>query len=205
MKIVDTRGERCPKPIIETKKALKETAENEIFIVLTDNRTSFKNISRFLEDNGIPFSVSESDGVWKFEVNNKITHDVNTIPDEGYSEADTRVNTEGNYAVVIASEFLGSGDDILGKKLMESFFISLSCRERMPRVIAFYNSGVKLAVKGSPVADLLIEIGNRGVEIILCGTCTDHYKIDDKICAGKIVDMYLIIEKLSTAGVILRP
>jgi selenium metabolism protein YedF len=204
MKVVDTRGEKCPKPIIETKKALKETSTGEIFTVLTDSNTSFKNISRFLADNKIKYSVTEKNGIWSFEVINE-TGNANMAMAENYCENDLPVNSKGNYAIAITSEIMGSGDDALGKKLMKSFFVSLSCLEELPSVIVFYNSGVKLAAKDSEVIDLVKEIEHKGVEIILCGTCVDHFKLGDSIRAGTIGDMYLILEKLSMAGNVIRP
>lgn len=204
MKVVDTRGEKCPKPIIETKKALKETNAGESFIVLTDNKTSFNNISRFLNDNRIQFSVSENAGIWRFEVNNK-SETVITTTAEDYCEDGNNTMPSGDFSVAITSEFMGSGDDILGKKLMKSFFVALSCHEKLPSVIAFYNSGVKLAAKGSEVAEYLIEIEKKGVELVLCGTCVDYFKLEGKICAGTIGDMYLILEKLSSSGNVIRP
>jgi len=83
--------------------------------------------------------------------------------------------------------------------------VALSCLERMPAVITFYNSGVKLAAKDSEVAGYLQEIEKKGVELILCGTCVDHFKLEGKTCAGKIGDMYLILEKLSASGNVIRP
>jgi len=203
MKIVDTRGERCPKPIIETKKALKEIAQGEVFAVVTDNKTAFLNISRFLSDNEIKFSVTESDGVWRFEVNNEkgISE---TTPAESYCEPDNNTGT-GSYAVAISSETMGSGSDELGRNLMKSFFIALSVMERLPSLVVFYNSGVKLAAEGSDIADYLADLNRKGVEMILCGTCVDYYKLENKLVCGKIGDMYQILEKLSLAGNIIRP
>ena len=204
MKVVDTRGEKCPRPIIETKKALKEISPGEIFAVLTDNKTSFDNISRFLTDNRIKFSVSESGGVWKFEVNNE-KGIVDTTPAEEYCETDKSKMASGDYAIAISSELMGSGDDVLGKKLMKSFFVSLSCMDNMPSVIVFYNSGVKLATSDSDIAEYLLEFEKRGVEMIMCGTCIDHFKLEGKISTGKIGDMYLILEKLASASNVIRP
>ena len=68
MRIVDTKGQLCPAPLIAAKKALKETAAGESFIVLTDNQTSFNNLSRFLKDNNTKFQVSEKDGVWTLTI-----------------------------------------------------------------------------------------------------------------------------------------
>jgi len=47
MKTIDVRGKQCPMPLIETKKALKETEENENLKILIDNPTSAKNVTHF--------------------------------------------------------------------------------------------------------------------------------------------------------------
>lgn len=204
MKTVDTRGEKCPVPIIKTRKALRETSAGESFEVLTDSSTVFRNISRFLSDNGIKYSLSEKKGIWRFEVANEKGGAITTEPAD-YCETEVTAMPKGDFAVVITSESMGEGDAELGKKLMKSFFISLSCLERLPSLIVFYNSGVKLASGSSDIAELLLEIERKGVEIILCGTCTDHFGITDKIVAGKTGDMYLILNKLSMMPVIIRP
>lgn len=204
MKIVDTRGQKCPRPIIETKKALKEAKAGEIFTILIDNKTSFTNISRFLNDNKIRFSVQESGGVWKLEVNNEKGIAV-TTPAEAYCEINNNNPQKGSYVVAVTSETMGTGDDILGRKLMRSFFVALSCHDDLPSTVVFYNSGVKLAVKDSDCAEYLVELESKGVELIMCGTCIDHFKLEGKLCAGKTGDMYQIMEKLSGAGAILRP
>ena len=56
MKIVDTKGQLCPAPMIATKRALNEVPSGETFIVQTDNQTSFNNLSRFLKDNNTEFT-----------------------------------------------------------------------------------------------------------------------------------------------------
>jgi selenium metabolism protein YedF len=203
MKIVDSRGKRCPAPIIETRKALKESVMGELFTVLIDNKTSFLNVSRFLTDNKIKFSVSESSGIWTFEVNNE-TGKTETTPAEDYCNTAPDMGTVG-YAVALASEFMGQGDEKLGKTLVKSFFVALSVMDELPQTIVFYNGGVKLALKDSEVAALLAEIEGKGVEIILCGTCVDFFGLGNQIAVGKIGDMYQILEKLTKAGKVIRP
>jgi selenium metabolism protein YedF len=204
MRIVDTKGQKCPKPIIETKKALRESKTGETFQVVTDNKTSFANISRFLGDHKIKYSVSEEKGIWSFKITNETGAAISN-PVEDYCKEKAIAESNGNFAVAISSELMGQGDDNLGRQLMKSFFIALSFLEEMPSVIAFYNSGVKLALKGSEVIETLQEIEKKGAEIILCGTCVEHYKISDKIGVGKISDMLIITQKLSAAGNVLRP
>lgn len=203
MKVVDTRGKKCPTPIIETKKALKEATKGDIFKVLTDNRTSYLNVSRFLSDNKIKFTVSETAGVWTFEVNNE-TGSAETTAAENYCSTGGDMPSKG-YAVAVTSEFAGHGDDKLGKILIKSFFVALSVMDELPSVIVFYNSGVKLAMKESEVIGLLKEIESKGVEIILCGTCVDYFGLGGLTGAGKIGDMYLILQKLASAGNVVKP
>jgi selenium metabolism protein YedF len=204
MKIIDTKGQKCPRPIVETKKALRESRIGETFQVVTDNKTSFANISRFLEDHKIKYSVFEENRIWTFQITNETGEAIST-PAKNYCEVKPATDTNNNFAVAVSSELMGQGDDNLGRQLMKSFFVALSCLDGMPSVIAFYNSGVKLALKDSSVIDTLKEIEKKGTEIILCGTCVDHYKIGDRIGIGKIGDMYFITQKLSAACNVLRP
>lgn len=204
MRIVDTKGQKCPQPIIETKKALRASISGETFMVITDNQTSYNNISRFLNDNKIKFSATEINNVWSFRIT-KEPGEAQMSAAEEYCEAESQKNSSGDYAVVISSEVMGQGDDDLGRKLMKSFFTVINCLDSLPATIVFYNTGVKLAMKNSPVIESLIEIEKKGVEILLCGTCVDYYKSRKKIGVGVISDMYTITSKLSKAGNIIKP
>ena len=204
MRIVDTRGQKCPKPIIETRKALRESLAGETFQLLTDNKTSFSNISRFLVDHKIRFTVAEEGDIWTFLIINETGRTIST-PVANRLREETSDSSSSVFAVAVSSEFMGQGDDDLGRQLMRSFFISLSCLDEIPGVIAFYNSGVRLTLKDSPVLDILNELEKKGTEIIICSTCVDHYKIGDRIGVGKIGDMYYITQKLSASGNVLKP
>ncbi len=64
MKIVDTRGNPCPAPLIATRRALKEAKTGEAFEVMTDSPNAFRNISRYLDDNRISFTSGREDELW---------------------------------------------------------------------------------------------------------------------------------------------
>jgi selenium metabolism protein YedF len=204
MRVIDTSGLKCPQPIIETKKALTGSSGGEIFQVIIDNPTSFRNVTRFLNDNKISFSASELKGKWTLTVNSGKAELV-TSKAEDYCETVIPANNGSGYGVAISSELMGSGDDELGKKLMRSFFVTLSCMDEAPSVIAFYNSGVRLLVSDSEIIEIVSEMEAKGVEVYVCGTCLDHYKLTEKIVAGKIGDMLTIISKLAASGNVLRP
>jgi selenium metabolism protein YedF len=204
MRIVDTKGQLCPAPLIAAKKALKETTEGESFIVLTDNKTSFDNLSRFLKDNKTEFEVSESAGVWSLTVT-RINADKVDTRVENYCAPAISHFEKGNYVVAITSDKMGEGDVDLGQLLIINFIKALKDLDKLPRHIVFYNKGVTLAIKDSPVVEHISDLEKMGVEIHLCATCINHYKLEKNIAAGTLSNMYSIAEILASAGHVIRP
>ena len=45
----------------------------------------------------------------------------------------------------------------------------------------------------------------NGAEILTCGTCANHYGLQDKLAVGSVTNMYVIAETLSKAGRVIRP
>jgi selenium metabolism protein YedF len=204
MRIVDTKGQLCPAPLIAAKKALKETAEGESFIVLTDNQTSFDNLSRFLKDNKAEVQVSEAGGVWALTITQTTVNVVLTKPEE-YCAPSISHFEKGNFVVAITSDKMGEGDEELGHLLMTNFIKALKDLDKLPQKMVFYNNGVKLASNSSPVVEHLKDMEKMGVEIILCATCVNYYSLESLIGVGIVSNMYTIAELLASAGNIVRP
>jgi selenium metabolism protein YedF len=101
--------------------------------------------------------------------------------------------------VVLNSDSLGKGDDELGKRLLGAFLRKISVCEHLPNIIICYNSGVKLIAQGSMVLDVLDSLSLKGVEIIACGTCVDHYDLRNVIQVGRISDMTEIVSVMMKA------
>ena len=107
--------------------------------------------------------------------------------------------------VVLSDQRLGRGDDALGEILVRSFLHALAEVKPLPSRIVCYNSGVKLAATGSPVLEDLRRMGEAGVDILVCGTCVNYFGLDGKIAAGRISNMYEIVETLTGAFLLVRP
>ena len=101
--------------------------------------------------------------------------------------------------IVIRSEFLGSGSDELGERLMGSFLRKLWAEDARPTTIIFYNSGVKLVAEDSKVLDALTELHAAGVDLVACGTCVGYFEVKDKVKAGRVSDMREIVSLLMNA------
>ena len=46
---------------------------------------------------------------------------------------------------------------------------------------------------------------SRGTQVMTCGTCLNHYGIADQLKVGTVTNMYDIVEKMTTADLLVRP
>lgn len=115
------------------------------------------------------------------------------------------LNTPLPYMVVIKSLNMGQGEEALGTLLMKSYVNVLPELDHLPQVICMYNEGVKLAIEGSPVLEALQKLESKGVKIIVCGTCTEYYKVSGQLKVGSISNMYHIASLLSTMPKVVYP
>ena len=87
---------------------------------------------------------------------------------------------------------MGHGDEELGLKLIANY-LKLSLEDnRLPKIVTFYNSGVKLICEGSPVIEVLKAAEAKGTQLMACKTCLDYYGLTDKIqvgMAGTMIDI----------------
>ncbi len=97
-----------------------------------------------------------------------------------------------NTLIQIAQNGMGSGDTTLGLLLVKNYLTLLSEETELPKVITFYNAGVKLICNGSPVVEQLKNLEQKGVKLIACKTCLNHFQLLDKMetgIAGTMVDI----------------
>jgi selenium metabolism protein YedF len=204
MRIVDTKGQLCPAPLIAVKRALKETAVGESIMVLTDNQTSFNNVSRFLKDNKTGFLVSAAEGIWTLTIA-KTSGESPQVNAEDYCDSSIAHFGKGNFIIVISSDKMGEGDEVLGHLLMINFIKAIKDLDKLPLKIVFYNKGVTLATNDSPVVEFLKDFERMGVELLLCATCVNHYSLADLITIGTLSNMFTIAEIMASAGNIVKP
>jgi len=200
-KKIDCRGLACPQPVLETKKALEGPEADEL-LVLLDNPSSKENVRRFAESQGHQVIISEEKGVFQLKIK-KGKGKENADSVGGKAENIPGVASSG-IVVFIDTDSLGRGSEELGKILMRSFLQTLEQSKVHPQRIILINSGVKLACEGSEVLEDLQEFAAKGVEILSCGTCLDYFGIKKKLMAGKVSNMYEIINSLAQAGKLIK-
>jgi selenium metabolism protein YedF len=195
---LDCRGLACPQPVIDTKAAL-EGATSPI-LVIVDNEGSATNVSRFAESRGARVSMDRQGEDYRVMI-----EPGNPAPTAGGKPIDCDAPVAGTTVVYVASEGMGRGDEELGGVLIAAFLDTVSQFKGEVSHAIFVNAGAKLAVEGSPVLDQLRQLEELGVEILVCGTCLNHFGISDRLAVGLVSNMYAIIETLAKAGRIIRP
>ena len=96
-------------------------------------------------------------------------------------------------AILVTRNGMGTADPELAHKLAGTYFGLLELEGHLPRAICFYAEGVHLTVEGSPILEELRGLADKGVELIVCGTCANFYRITDKVRIGRIGSMKDIV------------
>ena len=188
---VNAIGEVCPKPVIMTKKALKEI-ESGVVEVSVDNQTSKENVEKMAKEMGHTFETKEEGNVF-----------VITITKSG--EKQEKSSEEENIVISIGSDKMGEGEDELGKILIKGFIYALTEAETLPKTVLLYNKGVLLASTFEDTVKDLKVLEERGVEILSCGTCANFYHVQDQIKVGTLTNMYTILERQMKAAKVIKP
>lgn len=201
--VIDARGDACPIPVVKTLKALGALAGPGEVETIVDNKVAVENLTRMAASKGCA-SAAEQTAEKEWHVTTTATEAVEVAAGEPEA-AQCVVPAKRNVVVQISAATMGTGDDVLGKKLMKAFIFSLTQLPELPQTILFYNGGAHLTCEGSDSLEDLRNLADAGVEILTCGTCTDFYGITDKLAVGELTNMYVIAEKLSGASVVVRP
>ena len=189
-RVLDCRGMACPRPVIETKKTLEEALDSAV-VVIVDNEAARENVSRFAKSAGRAVEIAGKEGVYHLT----IAGGEGKLP-EGNADFGRSPSAEGAVYFITTSS-LGQGAPDLGMVLMKSLMTTLVEHRPAPSAILLLNTGVHLAVVGSPVLEPMRKLAETGTEILVCGTCLEYYKIKERLAAGTISNMYDINRHLT--------
>lgn len=98
--------------------------------------------------------------------------------------------------VVLNQDQMGHGDRELGRKILATFLRKAIALDGLDAIV-LYNSGVKLLAKDSAVLAELTLLAERGIDLVPCGTCVQHFGIE--LATGNVSDMDTILRELAAA------
>lgn len=105
--------------------------------------------------------------------------------------------------VVFNHDGMGNAEPALAHKLAATWLNMHDLDDRpgrLPRTICFYADGVKLACAGSPVLEELRSLEAKGVALIVCTTCLNHFGLLDDLAAGTAGGMKEIVDAQHAAA-----
>lgn len=205
IKYVNAIGDTCPLPVVKAKNAIKELGGSGTVEVKVDNEIAVQNLGKMAQQKGYGFK-SEKNGTAEYTVTLEVGEAAAAAGVEDISESCAVIPAAQKKVVVaINSARMGHGHDELGTVLMKGFIFALTQQDVLPSTILFYNGGANLTVEGSASLEDLKNLEAQGVEIMTCGTCLNYYNLSDKLAVGEVTNMYSIVEKLTTADLVVMP
>ncbi len=195
-KTIDVRALDCPKPVIETQKAIKEADVTELEILI-GNPTAKENLKRFAETGKYAYDLADhGDGTFTMVIKKEAGETVNEAADNFVATCDIPV---GGKTILIASDTLGKGEEELGKLLMKSFVYTLTQTEPYPEKVLLLNSAVRLSTQNEEIIEHLKDLESKGTKVFSCGTCLNFYQLAEELKVGAIGNMYDVVEALYAA------
>lgn len=188
-KIIDACGMACPAPILLVKDAIEQTNAQKL-TVLVDNPASFENVTRFFASKGYSVTKTQDGEVYRLEAQ---CSQENSYVGEKKPKENIDEQSGQKIMVMVTTDCLGSGDDVLGAKLMTSYLKTIKEMGTDLWQLIFINGGVKLTTESSLVLKELQEYEKSGVIILVCGTCLEYYGLTSEKKVGGTTNMLDIV------------
>ena len=179
---IDCRNLACPEPVIRTKNALESLKVGEKLEILVNSIAPKENISRFLKNQNVEFSVEQNGAETKI----------------------TAVKGKSKLELANFDEFVceitpkaGSGD--VGVNLLAKFLGALLQVKNKPEYVICVNNAVKMTTNRAHASfKPLKDLEAAGVKILSCGSCLEAYKLVSDLSVGEISNAYEIMQILTT-------
>ena len=198
---LDLKGMACPKPVLETQKAFKNPEITE-FEVIVDNTSAREILKRLAASKGYRYDVSEEGSIITVTIRREAALAVETDGQEYVAACDIDAGdsiTSGR-VLMIKNEFLGDGNDELGKVLMKGFLYTVTETKPYPEKVVLLNSAIKLSTINEETVVHLKKLEEAGTKIYSCGTCLNYYDLADQLKVGVIGNMYDVVDSLMSTS-----
>ncbi|MBZ7959369.1 sulfurtransferase-like selenium metabolism protein YedF [Campylobacter molothri] len=180
---IDCKDLDCPKPVVETKKALENLNNGDSLEIVLNSIISKNNVLKFLHSLNLNPTFKEYQNEIIIHVEKKEI-DLN------------KTNNPNEYSVLfLKTDKVGYGE--LGERLFIGFLDSLKNIENIPNKIICVNESVLVnANEDHKAHKIMKELENLGIEIISCGACLEFFGKTKELKIGFIGNAYEILNEL---------
>ena len=190
---IDCRNLACPEPVIRTKNTLESLKVGEKLEILVNSIAPKENISRFLKNQNVEFSVEQNGAETKITA----VKGESKLELANFDEFVCEITPKAKKTVVyLNEEYAGSGD--VGVSLLSKFLGALLQVEK-PEYVICVNNAVKMTTnRAHPSFKPLKDLEAAGVKILSCGSCLEAYKLVSDLSVGEISNAYEIMQILTS-------
>ena len=191
---IDCRNLACPEPVIRTKNALEGLKSGEKLEILVNSIAPKENISRFLKNQNVEFSVEQNGAETKITA----VKGESKLELTNFDEFVCEITPKNKKTVIyLNEEYAGSGD--VGVSLLAKFLGALLQVENKPEYVICVNNAVKMTTnRAHPSFKPLKDLEAAGVKILSCGSCLEAYKLVSDLSVGEMSNAYEVMQILTT-------
>lgn len=191
---IDCRNLACPEPVIRTKNALEGLKNGEKLEILVNSIAPKENISRFLKNQNVEFSVEQNGAETKITA----VKGESKLELANFDEFVCEITPKAKKIVVyLNEEYAGSGD--VGVSLLSKFLGALLQVDNKPEYVLCVNNAVKMTTnRAHPSFKPLKDLEAAGVKILSCGSCLEAYKLVSDLSVGEMSNAYEVMQILTT-------
>ena len=191
---IDCRNLACPEPVIRTKNALEGLKSGEKLEILVNSIAPKENISRFLKNQNVEFSVEQNGAETKITA----VKGESKLELTNFDEFVCEITPKNKKTVIyLNEEYAGSGD--VGVSLLSKFLGALLQVENKPEYVICVNNAVKMTTSRAHAGfKPLKDLEAAGVKILSCGSCLEAYKLVSDLSVGEMSNAYEVMQILTT-------
>jgi selenium metabolism protein YedF len=186
-RVIDARGGYYPSLLDDVKNRLAQR-ELPYLVTVVDNPEDRDLVVGVARELNLTYKVYSQESNYYIRIDKE---ELPSLPKE--------VGTDFNQVILVTSDSLGRGEHSLGCELMDCFFSELPDSETLPQSMIFVNSGVFLVCEGSIALSELMELEKRNVKIFACDRSLDFYGLKEKLCVGKPIKTFVMVNYLTSA------
>lgn len=231
---LDCSGLACPQPVLTTKRAVEYEGPRRLQILVDNQAALENVSRFLSSNGYAPMSISQEDkwlitadrvvkdkngaepavktsqpkGEASQALSRKAMGESGDEPGERSGDTFGDDRDETKTLVLMLSPTMGpstgTGDDDLGSRLMKNFLATLpEMGDDLWRIVML-NGAVTLATQDSHVITELQALEASGVDILVCGTCLEHFDIMAQKAVGQTTNMLDVVTSLQLADKVIR-
>lgn len=211
--VLDCRGIPCPQPIMRCRDLLDHHECPSGLQVVVDNAAAKENVSRYLVTRGFAVTVGERDGLFFLDaapakgLARGGAATAQDAPSPAVQPQQPAQASQASYStlVFLTGDLLGHGDDVLGGKLMLNFLTTLPEMGTDLWRIVMVNGAVRMSTPEHACFERLKVLEGKGVDILVCGACLEHFGLTAKRAVGQTTNMLDIVTSMQLAAKVMAP